>query len=170
MQPVVMAAVALPPRSRPDRSVAPPTWLSHLLESSIYVTELLLRDTQLSVLGLPGSAVLLLFLKGGSTSPTPTLMATTSHQTTAWTATSVPGDTSQRGRCVARASHCRDSVDRKPDHLAGRWHRPLSPRSARQPGGARDARIPAELAEHARVSKRRRSPFYDLRIRMFPCR
>ena len=61
--------------------------LSHLLETSIYVAdldraqafyqrllglELFLRDDRMSALGLPGNAVLLLFLKGGSTQPTPT--------------------------------------------------------------------------------------------------
>lgn len=61
--------------------------LSHLLETSIYVEdldraeqfyrrvlglELFLRDDRMSALGLPGDAVLLLFVKGGSTAPTPT--------------------------------------------------------------------------------------------------
>ena len=61
--------------------------LSHLLETSIYVTdldraeafyrrvfglELFLRDDRMSALGLPGNAVLLLFAKGGSVQPTPT--------------------------------------------------------------------------------------------------
>ncbi len=61
--------------------------LSHLLETSIYVAdldqaqrfyqrvlglELFLRDDRMSALGLPGDAVLLLFLAGGSTEPTPT--------------------------------------------------------------------------------------------------
>lgn len=61
--------------------------LSHLLETSIYVEELdqaqhfyqrvlglelFLRDHRMSALGLPGNAVLLLFLKGGSVQATPT--------------------------------------------------------------------------------------------------
>ena len=61
--------------------------LSHLLETSIYVADLdraqafyqrvlglepFLRDDRMSALGLPGDAVLLLFLAGGSTEPTPT--------------------------------------------------------------------------------------------------
>lgn len=61
--------------------------LSHLLETSIYVDdldraqafyqrvlglELFLRDDRMRALGLPGNAVLLLFARGGSTTPTPT--------------------------------------------------------------------------------------------------
>jgi catechol 2,3-dioxygenase-like lactoylglutathione lyase family enzyme len=61
--------------------------LSHLLETSLYVEDLdraerfyrevlglerFLRDDRMSALGLPGNAVLLLFAKRGSTSPTPT--------------------------------------------------------------------------------------------------
>ena len=67
----------------PDRTPR----LSHLLETSIYVDDLdraqefyqrvlglepFLRDDRMSALGLPGNAVLLLFLAGGSTEPTPT--------------------------------------------------------------------------------------------------
>ncbi len=61
--------------------------LSHLLETSLYVSDLdrserfyrdifglerFLRDDRMCGLGLPGDAVLLLFLRGGSTEPTPT--------------------------------------------------------------------------------------------------
>ncbi len=61
--------------------------LSHLLETSIYVRDLdraqsfyrrvfglepFLEDDRMRGLGLPGNAVLLLFLAGGSTRPTPT--------------------------------------------------------------------------------------------------
>ena len=61
--------------------------LSHLLETSIYVRDLaraqgfyqrvfgleaFLEDDRMRGLGLPGNAVLLLFLQGGSVTPTPT--------------------------------------------------------------------------------------------------
>ena len=61
--------------------------LSHLLETSIYVHDLdraqafyrrvfglesFLEDKRMRGLGLPGNAVLLLFLQGGSREPTPT--------------------------------------------------------------------------------------------------
>ena len=61
--------------------------LSHLLESSVYVAdidraqafyqrvfgfELFLREPRMAALGVPGGAILLLFLRGGSTAPTPT--------------------------------------------------------------------------------------------------
>jgi catechol 2,3-dioxygenase-like lactoylglutathione lyase family enzyme len=61
--------------------------LSHLLETSLYVEDLdraqhfyervlglecLLRDERMAGLGVPGGSVLLLFLRGASTEPTPT--------------------------------------------------------------------------------------------------
>ena len=61
--------------------------VSHLLETSIYVAdldvaqafyrrvfgfELFLRDDRMAGLAIPGSSILLLFLRGASTEPTPT--------------------------------------------------------------------------------------------------
>ncbi len=75
------------PTAKSDQPKPTHPRLGHLLETSVYVAdidraqafyqrvfgfELFLRDERMAGLSVPGASILLLFLRGGSTTPTPT--------------------------------------------------------------------------------------------------